>query len=347
MKKYKIGIVGRFGFGMNAFGGQSIKTRNLYEALCDKIGDDNIFCVDTRGWERHPFKLLCNIRKATSQCESVIILPAGRGVKVIPKLTLLCNQDAKLFYSVIGGWLPKMTETNKRLRKTLKKYDGIWVEAFAMKKTMEEQGFSNISVVPNFKNITPLKPNELVYHITEPYKLCTFSRVLKEKGIEDAVNAVKAVNDRCGKTVFTLDIYGQVDKGYTDRFNVLVAEFPNYIRYMGKAPSDRSVDILKFYFMLLFPSYYYGEGFPGTLIDALSAGIPVIASDWAYNTEIIRDGYTGLITVPQNVDDLSKKLEYCYHHVADINHMKYNCIIEAQKYSKDIIAEQITKLINK
>jgi glycosyltransferase involved in cell wall biosynthesis len=48
--------------------------------------------------------------------------------------------------------------------------------------------------------------------------------------------------------------------------------------------------VLRDYFALLFPIYYIGEGFAGTAIDAFSAGVPVIASDWKYNSEVIKEG---------------------------------------------------------
>lgn len=37
-------------------------------------------------------------------------------------------------------------------------------------------------------------------------------RVMKEKGIEDAVNAVNKINKLENRRVFILDIYGQIDK---------------------------------------------------------------------------------------------------------------------------------------
>ena len=123
----------------------------------------------------------------------------------------------------------------------------------------------------------------------KPLSLCTFSRVMKEKGIEDVVNAVKTVNDHFGRTVYTLDIYGQVDSAQTEWFNELKSIFSSYIKYGELVPFDKSVEVLKNYFALLFPTYYEGEGFAGTLLDAMAAGVPVIASDWRYNTEIVNE----------------------------------------------------------
>lgn len=123
----------------------------------------------------------------------------------------------------------------------------------------------------------------------KPLPLCTFSRVMKEKEIEDVVNAVKTVNEHFGRTVYTLDIYGQVDSAQTEWFNELKSIFPSYIKSGEPVPFDKSVEVLKNCFALLFPTYYEGEGFAGTLLDAVAAGVPVIASDWRYNPEIVNE----------------------------------------------------------
>lgn len=179
----------------------------------------------------------------------------------------------------------------------------------------------------------------------QPLKLCTFSRVLKEKGIEDAVQAVKDINEKEGKTIFTLDIYGQVDEAYKERFKELMIVAPAYIRYGGLIPFDKSTEVLKDYYALLFPTYYSGEGFAGTLIDAWAAGLPVIASDWKYNPEIISEFHTGYIHKSNDSGDLEEKLLNAWRHSAFINHMKIECVQTAEKYlPKNAMAELISNL---
>ena len=213
MKKYKYGVVARFATGKKVFGGQTIKTRNFTDELENHVGKENVFRGDTSGWQKKPLRLIKNLLYSVKNCEELVILPADHGVLVIPQLAILLRgfRKTKLQYVVIGGWLPEFLEKRKALSKCLKKFDGIYVETQTMKNALEKQGFENIVVLPNFKQIHILNENELVYSEDEPYKLCTFSRVLKEKGIEDAANAVKAINEKAGRTVYTLDIYGKVD----------------------------------------------------------------------------------------------------------------------------------------
>lgn len=169
----------------------------------------------------------------------------------------------------------------------------------------------------------------------KPLSLCTFSRVMKEKGIEDVVNAVKTVNEHFGRTVYTLDIYGQVDSAQTEWFNELKSIFSSYIKYGELVPFDKSVEVLKNYFALLFPTYYEGEGFAGTLLDVMAAGVPVIASDWCYNPEIVNEktGYVysshdnrvffaTLISVGNNPDLILSKKSNCLKETEKIQSRK-------------------------
>lgn len=169
----------------------------------------------------------------------------------------------------------------------------------------------------------------------KPLPLCTFSRVMKEKGIEDAVYAVRTVNEHFGRTVYTLDIYGQVDSVQTEWFNELKSTFPSYIKYGGIVPFDKSVEVLKNYFALLFPTYYEGEGFAGTLIDALAAGVPVIASDWKYNNEVVKDGINGGLVEPKNIERLTKYLIKIANNPEPWLNMRQQCICDAHKYEPD------------
>ena len=96
---------------------------------------------------------------------------------------------------------------------------------------------------------------------------------MKEKGIETAVNIITEVNDRLGYIAYSLDIYGQVDTSQVEWFENLKKQLPDYICYCGCVDANRSVEVLQKYFALLFPTHFYTEGIPGTIIDAYAAGM--------------------------------------------------------------------------
>lgn len=341
MKPYRYGIVAHFAEGKNVYGGQTIKTRNFADALEEYLGEGTVLRIDTTGWKKKPFRLILGILQSLSKCEETVILPADRGVFVIPYLVVFLRglRKIKLHYVVIGGWLPEFVKKHKGLARCLKKFTGIYVETKTMKNAMEQQSFENVIVLPNFKRMQVLEPKQLVYAQSAPYKLCTFSRVLKEKGIEDAVKAVKMVNEILGRTAYCLDIYGKVDDGYKGEFAEFIKTFPGYIRYMGAVDGSRSTEIIKEYFTLLFPTYFEGEGYPGTLLDAFSAGVPVIASDWRYNVEIIGLD-KGFIFETQNMEAFAQILIQLYHTPEYVNAKKMDCL----KYAYTMKPENIIKI---
>lgn len=341
----KIGILGHFGLGHNLANGQTVKTKNIYQALCNVYGINNISIFDTHGGliflTKMPFMLI----KILVTCKSVVIMPAHKGICIITPLLLLFNIVFKrrIQYIVIGGWLPKMVSNKKWLLNLIKYYDNIYVETERIKKELEFLGLSNVAVMPNFKCLNIIK--EAKEYTDSPLRICTFSRVNKEKGIEEAINAVKCINKQFGKTIFSLDIYGQIEE--EKWFNKIIAEQPDYITYKGCVAQDKSTTILNKYFALLFPTYYKGECFAGTIIDAYSAGIPVFASDWHDNSFLIENMKTGLIFKARSTNSIKQALTYALQHIDKINNMRRNCIKEAVKYQPQNAIKILTTNIDK
>lgn len=321
-----------------------MKTRNLYQLLSKKYGTSEVSYIETYNWKKHPIKILCAIYHAVKQSENIIMLPAHNGVKIFTPLLLgfAKGTSVKLFYDVIGGWLPQKTKADKKLAARLRKFDGIWVETSKMKKSLNEQRFSNISVVPNFKLITPLTPEELPT-VKKPYRLCTFSRVMEQKGIEDAIEAVIRINTELKKTIYMLDIYGPIDEPYQERFEILRMKFPAYIQYKGVIPPNESVSVLKGAFALLFPTHFFTEGIPGTLIDAYAAGIPVVAAKWENYDDVLDDGVTGWGYEMSDKQGLFSILSNIHQNTTEWELIRKNCLKKYAFFSVDEVFNFIQK----
>lgn len=332
----KIAIIGHFAYGLEYLDGQTVKTKIITEELCKTFDEEQVLCFDTHGGAKALIKAPWVVFKALYNAHNVIIFPAHNGLRVygwILPLLHLFFKDRKIHYVVIGGWLPRFLQKYKFLSRMLKKFDGIYVETNTMKSVLDALGFENVYVMRNCKYLTALSETELVYSLEAPYKLCTFSRVMKEKGIETAMRVVKQVNDSLGYTAYSLDVYGQVDSEQIEWFENLKHQFPDYIQYCGCVDAKQSVEVLKKYFGLLFPTHFYTEGIPGTIIDAYAAGIPVISSRWENYTDVIEEGITGIGYEFDNAEDLKCKLMDIEKNIDAFNDLKINCLKKSRQYT--------------
>lgn len=337
----KVCVMGHFGFGKDMLNGQTVKTKIVTTELERQLGTDQVMKIDTHGGAKVLPKVSLRLLRVFRECRNIIILPAHNGIRFFAPMCVAFNRifRRKLHYVVIGGWLPEFLKKRKKLTKALMSFDGIYVETNTMRKALEAQGFNNVYVMPNFKDLKILKESELVYHHTEPYRLCTFSRVMKKKGIEDAVNAVKTVNEQAGRTVYTLDIYGQIDDAQTEWFDEVKLNFPEYVNYRGVVSFDQSVDVLKEYFALLFPTGFFTEGIPGTIIDAYAAGVPVISAEWESFSDVVDKDVTGVGYAFGNFEELCLVLKNIALNPQIIQEMKKACIEKAKEFTPEVAIE--------
>jgi glycosyltransferase involved in cell wall biosynthesis len=82
------------------------------------------------------------------------------------------------------------------------------------------------------------------------------------------------------------------------------------VRFRDPVPQGELFNLFQDYDIYLFPSLY--EPFALTLIYALHAGIPTIASDIGGNPEIIFDEKTGLLFSKNNAPDMKDKVIILY-----------------------------------
>lgn len=330
-----IAVIGNIAQGREATNGQTIKTRIVVDQLEAVYGAGAVRCVDTVGGWRFLLRLPLVAHRTLSDCSNVVMLPAQFGVHIIPLVLVLLNVFYRrcLLYVVIGGWLPVHTRYDLLLRLTLRCVHRIFPETLSMYQALNRQGIRNVTVMPNTKPL-PIADDQ-PSALSSPLRLCTFSRVSEDKGVGDAVKAVIACNERLQRTAFTLDIYGQVAPAEQPWFSTLQQSFPEYVRYRGTVGYKDSVGVLCHYSALLFPTYYFGECFAGTFLDAFAAGLPVIASDWHDNADIIRHGETGFIFPTHDVDALRDILLSIADNPAQLLPMRQACLKCAYEYQPD------------
>lgn len=329
-----VAVIGHFGFGLGLTNGQTVKTVTVTNALKERFGADEVLCFDTHGGAKALLKLPLQVINSLKKANNIIVLPAQRGLRVMTPLLVFFNRffRRRLHYCVIGGWLPSLLQGKKRLVRQLRRFDGVYVETVCVRDSLSALPMDNVFLLPNCKQLSFAPLESLSAAPTLPLRVCTFSRVMREKGIEDAVHAVTAINQAAQRTVYTLDIYGAVEASQTDWFAQLQKDFPQGVAYWGVVPFDDSVRVLSGYTALLFPTRFFTEGIPGTIIDAYAAGLPVISARWQSFDDIIEEGVTGFGYTFGSEEALRDALAAFADTIACLPALRQNCLQRAQRY---------------
>ncbi len=336
MKRQKVAVIGNFALKEMSFNGQTIKTRILAEEIERQCPQYIVRKIDTYDYVSNPIKLAINILHGFFECKDIIILLSRNGRKVLFPLFYYLSKifHRNIWHNVIGAASYELVKQNPSWVRYLNSFKSNWVELNGLAAKLRTLGVTTVSVLPNFKRLDTVDSKDLQKETKPPFRFCTFSRVEPMKGIEDAINAIKMVNMNIGTTIATIDIYGQIEKGQESWFDELLKDQPSSINYCGVADYDKSVKILKDYFMLLFPTRYTTEGFPGTIIDAYAAGLPVIASQ---SNELVDNDVTGWTYASSSLDELVTCIEKAIAASEKVNEMRLECTERAKMYQPGIV----------
>lgn len=152
-----------------------------------------------------------------------------------------------------------------------------------------------------YSNSRPLDGRFAPVEVGEGRRRFVFvGHVKPEKGVRELVEAGRLLSGRDVE----IDVYGPLLEGVSEQ------DFSGQevVRYRGVLPPERVGDTLRGYDALLLPSYHYGEGYPGVILEAYAAGIPVVATDWMAIPEIVDAGVSGLLIEPRRPEAIVEAL---------------------------------------
>lgn len=334
----KIGLIGRVDPECRLYDGQTVKTRMMHRLLCDIYGRDSIVTVDTYDYKHRTLTVMKDYLTCLRQCDRIIVSLSTNGRRVFFPLLSFASKHMgkKVYHNLIGGWLASNLEKYPKWVKYLNSFEVNWVEAHALVNFLAEKGVTNAEYLPNFKYLNIVQPG-LLKKGHSGFLFCTFSRVMEQKGISDAVAAIEKL---CSDGYdCRLDVYGPIDKDYAIEFDRLVGSCA-HVEYKGCVAPEESVRTISGYDALLFPTKWKLEGIPGTIIDALSAGVPIIASKWQYYDEMLEDGITGYGYEPGDSDQLARTL-LNFMACGAGDDMRSACLERARNYSPSVVESSI------
>lgn len=128
------------------------------------------------------------------------------------------------------------------------------------------------------------------------------SRIMKEKGIDQYLEAAKVIRARYPETRF--HICGFCEQAYENRLKQMTDE--GVIIYHGLVKDMASVYAKMS--CTIHPTYY-PEGLSNVLLESAACGRPIITTNRSGCREVIDDGINGYVVEEKNTQDLIDKIE--------------------------------------
>lgn len=276
-------------------GGETIKN-GIFIGYLKEMGF-SVKVLDTvQGKKNKLAFLLSVVWSFLSPNKHKIVLSAATisAVKYLKLARYLNIHRKEIFYFVIGGTLSSRVKSGELSTVLLRTATKIFVEANAMVEDLLKEGVMNVTRIPNFKPIPNIFRSDSKDGIGG-LKLVYVSRIMEEKGVLVLIEALEKLNS--SHLNVSLDFYGPIEQNFEEKFFNAIEKLDNaeYQGILNFADDQTAYVKLSTYDLKILPTYHFGEGFPGVFIDCFIAGVPVLTTDWNYNTEVIQNNINGLI----------------------------------------------------
>lgn len=186
-----------------------------------------------------------------------------------------------------------------------------------------------VELIPNFVSKEELVQGEREYK-EKLSDLIYDGGVIAEKGCDLIIEAAKELKD------ITFHLIGSVGP------EIKAMDIPDNVILYGNKDKAFVQQMLLKCDAFLFLTHYWGEGFSNSLVEAMSAGLPCIVSDWSANTDMINED--GGVVVKKNTRD---ELIWAIRTITGHETRKRMGVRNAQKasadYSEDVIVPRYTE----
>jgi glycosyltransferase involved in cell wall biosynthesis len=173
----------------------------------------------------------------------------------------------------------------------------------------------------------PIYPGNLVFDVpngidaptdlpprppSDSFRILFLGNLFEDKGVLDLMDAVQALAVKHPTPITLSLVGGWPDDATRIKVEQKIAAFPNNVTCPTPAPAygAQKWKALAEHDVLAFPTYYSAENLPLVLIEAMAAGLPIIASDWRGIRSLVEDGVTGILVPPRDIPKLVDALEH-------------------------------------
>lgn len=336
----KVILIGAINEGNTPTCGETMKNQLFVRRFGELF--DKVITVDTLNWQRRPWVLIKLFLTLLFNRKAKVVISASGASAYLIKFLYHIPLKKNVYFWVVGGNLTESVKAGRYHIKALASLKYILVQGQSMVTSLNALGLTNVKHVPNSKPIT-FEPAIEPKAEDAAYRFVFLSRVHPQKGIKEICEAATMLNNDGLSNRFSVDFYGKIEASYEGEFMSLVQSTPN-LTYKGflNLTNNDGYQTLSGYDVMLFPTYWGGEGFPGIVIDANMAGLPIIASDWNMNREVIEDGKTGFIIPVHDSKALADYMKKFINNEIALLPMRKNCVEYVMQYDyRNVISRHL------
>jgi glycosyltransferase involved in cell wall biosynthesis len=148
---------------------------------------------------------------------------------------------------------------------------------------------------------------------TKPIRIIFLSNLIKTKGVFVLLEALTILKQR--RIIFECFFIGQVVDLPLSKFSTKVEQLglKKHVTYLGKKFGVEKQEILRNAEIFVLPTYYSNECFPLVILEAMSAGLPVISTFEGGIPDIVEESVTGYLVQQRDPKMLAEKLDILIH----------------------------------
>jgi len=284
-------------------GGTTVLFERLVHGL-DARDDLSVRTLDTGG-VRHKglagvsrlLRLLSAVDREARTQDVVTLHVSTSGLHVLgpPVAWLARRRSTPLIIRKFGGtdFLEYSSLRRGLIMWALRRADLYLAETKELVRVARDAGFSNADWYPNSRPMPELPDASLREEGCRRFVF--LGQIHSGKGIRELLDASDGLP--AGATV---SIFGTLG------FDVAESDFAGRRRVSYRGPvSPKDVHrVLSEHDALVLPSHHHGEGYPGVILEAYAAGLPVISTRWRAIPELVEEDVTGLLVPPYEAETL-------------------------------------------
>ncbi|MBA7530296.1 N-acetyl-alpha-D-glucosaminyl L-malate synthase [subsurface metagenome] len=159
--------------------------------------------------------------------------------------------------------------------------------------------------------------------------------LVERKGVKNLVLAIQELRKRGYKELRTTIVGAGPEKE-----NLMKMAYGTGIAFIGGVPPEKVGEYIKKHSIFVLPSVK-GEGLPNVILEAMSFGLPVIATRIAGTPDVVKHGETGFLVEPDNPIELADGILKVYANNRLRENMRMKTLQEIKKYSWDSVISQL------